>query len=85
MSTPLSPECTHALSHVSSYLDADLDAGSCEAIEQHCRQCAHCAAIVEGLKKTVGLCRRLGATPLPPAVLDRARASLRRLLEPSTE
>ena len=85
MSTPLNPECAHALSRVSSYLDGELDAGACEAIERHCGECAHCAAVVEGLRTTVGLCRQLGAAPLPAAVLDRARASLRRLLEPPTE
>jgi hypothetical protein len=41
--------------------------------------------VVHGLKQTAGLCRQLGATPLPPAVLERARASVRRLLEERTD
>ena len=75
------PECQAILADISAYLDGDLDDLACETIERHCSTCASCAAIVESLKNTAGLCRRLGSAPLPPAVLERARASLRRLLD----
>ena len=75
------PECRDVLTQISAYLDGDLDKAACESIEQHCVACPSCAAVVEGLKQTVGLCRQLGATPLPPAVLERARESVRRLME----
>ena len=75
------PECRDVLTQISAYLDGDLDKAVCETIEQHCVTCPSCAAVVEGLKQTVGLCRQLGAAPLPPAVLERARESVRRLME----
>jgi anti-sigma factor RsiW len=75
------PECRDVLTQISAYLDGDLDKAACETIEQHCVRCPSCAAVVEGLKQTAGLCRRVGATPLPPAVVERARDSVRRLLE----
>ena len=74
-------ECRDILTEISAYLDGDLDKAACETIEQHCVACASCAAVFEGLKQTASLCRELGAAPLPPAVLGRARESVRRLLE----
>lgn len=74
-------ECREILAGISAYLDGDLEATACEAIEQHSAECAACAAVVEGLKQTAGLCRQVGTAPLPPAVLERARESVRRLLE----
>ena len=76
----MKPECRRVLAEISTYLDGDLDQRDCESIEHHCATCADCAAIVAGLKETAGLCRRVAATPLPPGVLERARANVRRLL-----
>jgi anti-sigma factor RsiW len=66
---------------VSSYLDGDLDAAACELIEAHCGECARCAGVIVGLRETVGLCRQAGSVPVPEAIRQRARASVRRLLE----
>jgi anti-sigma factor RsiW len=81
MTTPLSAECRQVLASVSAYLDGDLDASDCQSIETHCRECAHCADVIAGLRETVGLCRKAGSAPVPEAVRQRARASVRRLLE----
>ena len=77
----MKPACRQILSEISAYLDGDMETAACERIERHCSTCVSCAEFVEGLKKNAGLCRQLGTTPLPPAVLNRARASVRRLLE----
>jgi anti-sigma factor RsiW len=74
-------ECRDVLREISTYLDGDLDTASCETIERHCATCADCAALVSGLRQTAGLCRQVGSAPLPAAVLEKARASVRRLLE----
>lgn len=81
MTTALSTDCRRVLASVSAYLDGDLDAPACEAIETHCRQCARCGDVIAGLRETVGLCRQAGATPVPDAVRQRARESVRRLLD----
>ena len=73
--------CRTILADISGYLDGELESTACEAIEQHCRDCASCAALVSGLRKTVGLCREAGSTPLPEAVRQRARDSVRELLD----
>ena len=76
-----SRECRQTLAAISAYLDGDLDATSCQAIEQHCQACTHCDAVVTSLRDTVGLCRQAGSQPLPDAVRQRARESVRRLLD----
>jgi anti-sigma factor RsiW len=73
-------DCAAMLAGISAYLDGELDATACQAIERHCRDCARCAGVVNGLRETIGLCRDAGTTPLPEAVRRRAKASIERLL-----
>lgn len=75
------PECVRLLERVSEYLDSALDEGTCRAIEAHVRVCPSCAAVIDGLRRTVGLCRETGDRPLPAAVKARAQAGIRRLLD----
>ena len=77
-------ECRTILTEISAYLDGELGAAACATIELHCADCASCAAVVADLKQTAGLCRQVGTAPLPMPVLERARASVRRLLENPT-
>jgi anti-sigma factor RsiW len=81
MSEPSSPDCTALLASISAYLDGELDRVECAAIKRHCTGCPRCAALVEGLRHTIGLCRDVGTAPLPEPVRDRARESIRRLLD----
>ena len=74
-------DCQTILGGISAYLDGELDTTACDAIERHCRECPRCAALVTGLRDTVGLCRQAGSVPLPESVRERARASVRRLLD----
>jgi anti-sigma factor RsiW len=76
-----SQDCRMVLAGISAYLDGELDAAACEAIEQHGQACARCAALVKGLRDTVGLCRQAASVPLPESVRQRARDSVRRLLD----
>lgn len=78
--TPAS-DCSTILQNISAYLDGELAVTECAAIDAHCTHCARCAALVAGLRDTVGLCRQAGETPLPDAVRARARDSVRRLLD----
>jgi anti-sigma factor RsiW len=73
--------CRTILSKISAYLDGELDATACEDIERHCETCSACQELVDGLRETVGLCRNAGRMPLPDAVRQRARDSIRRLLD----
>jgi anti-sigma factor RsiW len=81
MSESPSQDCKTVLAGISAYLDGDLETTACEAIERHCQGCERCAALVQGLRDTVGLCRQAATVPLPEPVRQRARASVRRLLD----
>ena len=80
MTESLRPECAAILSEISSYLDGELEATRCAAIEAHCATCPSCASVVQGLQKTIGLCQGAGAEPIPDTVRSRAQDSIRRLL-----
>jgi anti-sigma factor RsiW len=77
----VSQDCAAILGRISAFLDGELAASDCAAIERHCASCDRCAPVVEGLRRTMGLCRSASAMPLPDAVRQRARDSIRRLLE----
>ncbi len=77
----ISQECAGILSNISAFLDGELDSASCAAIEAHCADCDRCRPVVEGLRRTIGLCRSAGALQLPDAVRQRARDGIRRLLD----
>ena len=73
-------ECRAILAGISAYLDGDADAAACQAIQQHCRDCAACNTVVEGFRETIGLCREAGTAALPDEVRRRAKAGIERLL-----
>jgi anti-sigma factor RsiW len=79
--TNAAPDCAAILSNISAFLDGELDATACAAIEAHCADCPRCAPLVQGLRRTIGLCRTAAAAPLPDAVRTRAREAVRRLLD----
>jgi anti-sigma factor RsiW len=79
MSDPASGECAAVLANISAFLDGELDHTACTVIEAHCAQCARCAPVVEGLRRTIGLCREAASAPLSDAVRARAREAVRRL------
>ena len=80
MTTPHTSACRATLQGISAYLDGDLDAAACDAIERHARGCPGCAAALDGLRQTVGLCRQAADVGMPDAVRERARDAVRQLL-----
>ena len=80
MADAATAECAAILSNISAFLDGELDATACAAIEAHCARCGRCAPVVAGLRTTIGLCRDAAEAPLPEAVRERARQAVRRLL-----
>lgn len=73
--------CRVLLERLSAYLDGDLPASECRSIAAHARTCARCSDVLADFRSATGLCRRAGARPLPPAVRQRAKDRVRRLLE----
>ena len=83
MTDAVGPECAAVLSGISAYLDGELETAGCDAIERHCQTCPGCAAVVQGFRNTIGLCRGAAVASLPDPVRARAQASISELLKAS--
>jgi anti-sigma factor (TIGR02949 family) len=59
-------DCKELFAALSQYLDRELPAEDCRAIQAHIAQCPPCVEFVNSLKKTVELCRQAGAPAEPP-------------------
>ena len=80
MTDSVGPECAAVLGGISAYIDGELDATECDAIERHCQTCPSCASVVNGLRETIGLCRGAAVSELPDAVKQKAQKSIAHLL-----
>ena len=69
------PECRQLFARLSEYLDRELDAADCAAIERHMEDCPPCQTFLESLRRTIGLIRDEGSARLPDdlrrEILDR--------------
>jgi anti-sigma factor RsiW len=81
MTHAVGPECASVLAGISAYLDGELGAAACDAIERHCRTCPSCASLVDGLRETIGLCRGAALVPIPDDIRDKAHANISALLK----
>lgn len=77
--------CHLLIERLSAYLDGDLPASACDKIRRHAKTCPRCAALIDDLQQTAGLCRRAGKEPLPADVRARARARILKLLGDARE
>jgi anti-sigma factor RsiW len=80
MSETTTVTCESLLGQISAYLDGDLGAATCEAIERHASGCDRCSGVIEEFRKATGLCRKAADAPLPDAVRELAQARVRALL-----
>lgn len=80
MSTLSVVTCDSLLDQISGYLDGDLPPETCGAIEAHASKCDACARVIDGFRKTTGLCRQAATTPLPESVRELAKARVAALL-----
>ena len=81
-------DCKDLFASLSQYLDAELPAADCDAIQAHIAGCPPCVEFVDSLRKTVQLCRESGAPveppPLEPEVRHRFLEAFRRARETHT-
>ena len=49
-------ECIEMFAMLSDFIDGELDAAVCKAIEKHAKECIRCNVCLETLKRTVDLC-----------------------------
>ena len=60
-------KCKQIFVLLSEFLDGELPAKNCRALERHLKDCKPCIAYLETLRVTVEACREYGAHELPRA------------------
>lgn len=78
--TEIPVTCASLLAQISAYLDGELDASACAAVEQHASTCDRCAQVIGEFREATGLCRSAAEAPLPESVRELAQARVRALL-----
>ncbi len=73
-------DCKVFFEKISSYLDGELDAETCEKIDRHLKGCPACLSYFESLKKTVEICRKFPSKKVPKEIRKRLRAALETFL-----
>jgi len=69
-------DCKDLFAALSQYLDKELPAADCAAIEAHIAACAPCVEFVNSLKRTVELCRTSGTPSEPLPLPEEVRKQL---------
>jgi anti-sigma factor RsiW len=73
-------DCRTQLAELFAYLDGELTASRCRAIERHLRECPCCDTLASGVRRAIAICRGAGRERLPSAVRTRAQTRIQRLL-----
>lgn len=76
-------ECTVLAEQLSAALQGDLGPAECRRLRGHAAACPRCRLVAAELRDVSGLCRKAGATPLPPSVRRKARARVRAIMTAS--
>ena len=63
------PDCLRVFEMLSKYLDRDLPAGDCDEVRRHVEDCPPCIEFLDGLRRSVDLCRHYRVED-EPAPLD---------------
>jgi anti-sigma factor RsiW len=70
-------QCEHLLGILSEYIDGELQAELCTALEQHMQGCNNCRIVVNTLRKTVELYQQSNEPlELPHSVRERLYSKL---------
>ncbi len=65
-------DCKEIMENLNPYIDGDLDPTLCGDIEAHIKDCQNCQIVVNTLKKTIHICKKIGEeTTLPSAARRR--------------
>ncbi len=76
-------KCKQIFALLSEFLDGELPAKDCRALERHMKDCKPCVAYLQTLRLTVEACREYGmrTLPKPPTKVRPALAELIKSLE----
>lgn len=73
------PACLEVFAKLSEYVDGELDAADCRAVEEHIADCPPCVEFLRSLKRCVEAGRefqgREECPPMPPELEQRLKAA----------
>ena len=72
-------ECLRLFEKLSEFIDDELDAVTCQDIEQHLKDCRACTACMQTLKKTVELSKCTGSDPVPETFSENLKNLIRKM------
>ncbi len=75
--SPATSGCPDVVALFSRFLEGEIGAAECEAMQAHVAVCKRCNAACESLKHTLALCRSEPRGEVPPDVQDLVREALR--------
>lgn len=76
--------CPRTALMLSRYLEGELDASTCERMEQHVRGCEACGGTCASLRAVLGTCRAHATGPVPLELQRAVRAAVREHLAHNT-
>jgi len=77
---PVERACRDRLSELFDYIDGELTAARCRALERHLSRCTCCGTLAANVRQAIALCRAEGHRQLPRAVRTRVQQRVRTLL-----
>ncbi len=72
--------CRDVVELFSRRMEGEIDGSACAELEAHLAECPSCRGRCESLRTTLTLCRREGASAVPPDVASSVRRALRQRL-----
>jgi anti-sigma factor RsiW len=72
--------CRSLLEELFEYIDGELSAARCRALERHLYDCPCCGDLADNLRKAIAICQAEGRRRLPADVRRRAEGRIASLL-----
>jgi RNA polymerase sigma-70 factor (ECF subfamily) len=72
--------CADIATTFSRYLEGEIGPEACATMRQHVDTCTSCAAVCEGLRRTVSMCREAGNAPFSEELQAQVRSALEQAL-----
>jgi RNA polymerase sigma-70 factor (ECF subfamily) len=81
LQAPSGRPCPDVVSLFSRYLESDISPRTCARMEEHLAACPRCRASCDALREVLQRCRTAPSPEVPPALQEKVRAAIRKLLD----